>query len=948
MANVTWTPNGIFYQADIFNNGNNWSSGTVPGPKDTAIFDASSVTSLEMTNFGSSADIKVGTLQFSSGAPGYTFSGFGQPDVGNTVTLELTGSGIVNDLSTAPSFDLSVQSALIFENGATAGNATISLSPLYRSYSTLQFLNNSTAGQASIINNGGSVDFSQTSGPNGDNKITAGSIAGGGTYDLGPNQLTVGSNNLSTEVGAITGSGSLVKVGTGTLTLSGTSLFFPLPPEGNSYTGGTTISAGTLQLSGSGGSILGDVTDNAIFAIDRSDVYTFGGTISGSGGFQQLGTGSTIFTVSDSYGGGTTISAGTLQLGNGGSSGSLLGDVTDNAIFAIDRSDIFTFANSISGSGGFQQLGTGTTILTADNTFTGATTISAGTLQLGNSGISGSIAGNVTDNASFIIDRSDVYTFAGTITGSGGFQQLGTGTTIFTVSDSYGGGTTISAGTLQLGNGGTSGSIAGNVTDNASFIIDRSDVYNFTGTITGSGLFQQLGTGTTILTAGNPFTGATTISAGTLQLGNGGTSGSIAGNVIDNASFIIDRSDVYTFVGTITGSSKFQQLGTGTTILTADNPFTGATTISTGTLQLGNGGTSGSIAGNVTDNASFIIDRSDVYTFAGTITGSGLFQQLGTGTTILTADNTFTGATTISAGTLQLGNGGTSGSLIGFVLDNGVLAADRSDTLILGNAIFGSGALEQIGTGTTVLAAAGAYAGGTTIAAGTLELGHGGSVFGNVTFADNGAGATLRLDVNATQLGGSTVGALGSGQNASALTVTGFNPNGATTHLDGLAHRHGKNDFLSSPPLRRAPRRYSQHRGRADLQSGTHCTAGNSRRPHLRARHLPLSHRRSRGTARCHFQRSGGPGGRDCRAVGVRQKYARQAHPALVRTGKRARPGRRRRRCYGRHLLATPANGHRAAREHSVQSIGARQYCARGPGHADGAGHRSGHACRRA
>ncbi len=68
----------------------------------------------------------------------------------------------------------------------------------------------------------------------------------------------------------------------------------------------------------------------------------------------------------------------------------------------------------------------------------------------------------------------------------------------------------------------------------------------------------------------------------------------------------------------------------------------------------------------------------------------------------------------------------------------------------------------------------------------------------------------------------------------------------------------------------------------------------------------------------------------------------------LVRTGKRARPGRRRRPCHGRHLLATPANGHRAAREHSVQSIGARQYCARGPGHTDGAGHRSGDACGRA
>jgi ATP-binding cassette, subfamily B, bacterial HlyB/CyaB len=91
-----------------------------------------------------------------------------------------------------------------------------------------------------------------------------------------------------------------------------------------------------------------------------------------------------------------------------------------------------------------------------------------------------------------------------------------------------------------------------------------------------------------------------------------------------------------------------------------------------------------------------------------------------------------------------------------------------------------------------------------------------------------------------------------------------------------------------------------------------------------------------------------GPGGGDCRAVGVRQEHARQAHPASVRPGEWARPGRRRRPCHGRHLLATPANGHRAAREHPVQSIGARQHCSRRPGHADGAGDRGGHACGRA
>ena len=105
-------------------------------------------------------------------------------------------------------------------------------------------------GPSLITNAGGVVDFSNTSGSNGDGKISAGSIEGAGTYRLGSNELTVGSNNTSTTVsgtiqdgGYAGGTGaSLVKVGTGTLTLSGN----------NSYTGDTTVDAGALALAGAG------------------------------------------------------------------------------------------------------------------------------------------------------------------------------------------------------------------------------------------------------------------------------------------------------------------------------------------------------------------------------------------------------------------------------------------------------------------------------------------------------------------------------------------------------------------------------------------------------------------------------------------------------------------------------------------------------------------------
>ena len=114
---------------------------------------------------------------------------------------------------------------------------------------------------------------------------------------------------------------------------------------------------------------------------------------------KKIGPGTTILTGNNSYGGGTTINAGTLQLGDGGTSGSITGNVVDNGIFAINRSDTFTFGNVISGTGGFQQNGPGTTVLTGNNTYTGATAVNVGALV-----VNGSIANSaVTVNAGALL-----------------------------------------------------------------------------------------------------------------------------------------------------------------------------------------------------------------------------------------------------------------------------------------------------------------------------------------------------------------------------------------------------------------------------------------------------------------------------------------------------------------------------------------------------------------
>ena len=156
---------------------------------------------------------------------------------------------------------------------------------------------------------------------------------------------------------------------------------------------------------------------------------------------------------------------------------------------------------------------------------------------------------------------------------------------------------------------------------------NRSDATTFDGVISGTGSVTKSGAGTQTFTGDNTYTGTTTISAGTLQLGNGGTTGSVAGNIVDNAALVINRSNAVTLAGVISGTGSLTQAGTGTTTLTGTNTYTGGTTISAGTLQLGNGGTTGSIAGNIVDNSALVINRSNAVTLAGVISGTGSLTQ---------------------------------------------------------------------------------------------------------------------------------------------------------------------------------------------------------------------------------------------------------------------------------------------------------------------------------
>ncbi|MCG6203708.1 autotransporter-associated beta strand repeat-containing protein [Rhodopseudomonas sp. HC1] len=772
MAQQVWT--GI--SSTDYGTAANWSNpATVPDPSATAVFtnNGAPISVTVSGNFG------VGGFTFDADVPYYTIS------LAPAASLAMLGAGIVNNSGIPQIFEVgSAGAQLDFRGTSTAGNASFNVA----SGGAMLFSENASGGTAQIINNG--ILYLRTD----IGTVEIGSLSGGGTVaafkgTTGTVQtLNIGSLNRSTTFSGtmVDGDAPLVvgKVGTGTLTLTGQ----------NTYSGGTIISSGTLQIGngGTSGSIAGNVANSATLAFNRSDATTFGGVVFGSGNLVKLGAGTLTLTGSNSYLGGTTISDGTLQIGNGGTTGSITGDVTNNAALVFNRSDAIGFGGVISGTGSVTKLGAEALTLTGANTYTGGTTISDGALQIGNGGTTGSITGDVTNNAALVFNRSDAIGFGGAISGSGSVTKLGADTLTLTGANTYTGGTTISNGTLQIGNGGTTGSIIGDVTNNAALVFNRSDAIGFGGVISGSGNLVKQGAGTLTLTGSNSYTGGTTISAGTLQIGNGGTTGSISGDVTNNATLAFNRSDAIGFGGLISGSGNLVKQGAGTLMLTGSNSYTGGTTISAGTLQIGNGGTTGSISGDVTNNATLAFNRSDAIGFGGLISGSGNLVKQGAGTLTLTGANSYTGGTTISAGTLQIGNGGSSGSIVGDVTNNATLAFNRSDAIGFGGLISGSGNLVKQGAGTLTLTGGNSYTGGTTISAGTLQIGNGGttgSISGDVF--NNGTLAFNRGD--ATSFGGAVSGA-GSliKRGAGNLTLTGTSSyTGATTLEDGTLSVNG-------------------------------------------------------------------------------------------------------------------------------------------------------------
>ncbi|EAM9258015.1 autotransporter outer membrane beta-barrel domain-containing protein, partial [Salmonella enterica] len=640
---------------------------------------------------------------------------------------------------------------------------------------------NAIGGSGNVVKSG--ADTLTLSGSNsytGGTTISGGTLVASNVEALGTGDVT---NNATLELNTggdfinnIGGTGRVEKSGDDTLTLSGS----------NTYTGGTLINGGTLVASNVEALGTGDVTDNATLALNTGG--TFDNAISGSGQVVKSGDETLTLSGTNSYTGGTTISGGTLVATNVEALGS--GDVTDDATLELNTGG--TFDNAISGSGQVVKSGDKMLTLSGANSYSGGTLISDGTLVASNVEALGT--GDVTNNATLELNTGGDFT--NNISGSGQVEKSGDDALTLSGANSYSGGTLISDGTLVASNVEALGT--GDVTDDATLELNTGG--DFDNAISGSGQVVKSGDETLTLSGSNTYTGGTLISSGTLVANDVNALGT--GDVTDNA--VLELNTGGDFINSIGGTGRVEKSGDETLTLSGSNTYTGGTTINDGTLVATSVDALGS--GDVTDNATLELNTGGDFT--NNIGGTGRVEKSGDGTLTLSGSNTYTGGTTINDGTLVATSVDALGT--GDVTDDATLELNTGGDF--DNAISGSGQVVKSGDETLTLSGANSYTGGTTISGGTLvasnveALGSGDIdnyaslqlnasgqfVTANLTTHDNattaiGAGSALRANT-LTQEANSTLAVHLTDSNSGAIVTADHANLGGTLDITGIGN----------------------------------------------------------------------------------------------------------------------------------------------------------------
>jgi autotransporter-associated beta strand protein/T5SS/PEP-CTERM-associated repeat protein len=590
----------------------------------------------------------------------YALTGNGTMDVGANV---LTNSGVISGaggLTKAGAGTMVLGAANTYTGGTTinAGTVAISNGASFGS-NTVTFASNGTTVAALA-----SVEVTNNY-----------ALTGSGTMDVGANILT--------NSGVISGSGSLTKLGAGTMVLSGS----------NSYTGTTTISAGVLALSNTD-ALSGSTLD-----------YSSAGTIS--------------------FGSLTGVNLGGLQ----GSANLALANAPGGAAVALNvgaNSSNTTYSGILSGAGSLTKAGAGTLILGQTNTYAGGTTINAGTVAISNGSSFGSstvtfgsngttvaalASMQVTNNYALTGNGTmdvgaNVLTNSGVISGAGSLTKAGAGTLVlgvpvnFSRTNTYTGGTTINAGTVAISNRSSFGSSTVTFASNGTTVAALASMQvtnNFAltgngtmdvganiltarGLISGAGSLTKAGAGTLILNVPNAatYTGGTTVNGGTLSLNAGAT--------------LPDAGPV-----TVTGA--------GSVLVQVFNDFNVGASASGRQLVVSNGGTVGTLIGVIGRNSTASNNEA-------TVTGS---------------NSLWTNSTSIYVGydgsgnSLVISNGGTA---IGYTVFIGTFASSSNNSVLV------TGANSRLNTSSTLYFGYGGSGGnslvisnGGTVAASSSDIG---------------------------------------------------------------------------------------------------------------------------------------------------------------------------------------------------------------------------------
>jgi autotransporter-associated beta strand protein len=657
--------------------------------------------------------------------------------------------------------------------------------------------------------------------------------------------ISVSNFGTTATIGAVIGGNSgLGSDGDGTLILTNAA---------NTYSGGTFITVGTVQVGtasvpGSLGSGLVSVANGGTLNVVNIHNNILTNAVSNGGGGEgnlefsstltntvsgqltdgatgqlfllQEGTGTTILTnPNNTYSGNTILSKGTLQIGTAGTSG-VAGSLSPNSPVSVFSGAALALVN-----------------------------VSGGVVSTSISNTSGG-SGLLTINSAHNLTLSG--TLSDATPGTLAVTQSGTGTTTLTGANNYTGATAVSAGTLQVGDGVTMGTTLGStkvtVSGTATLVLDLADSGNFNnavvlstatsafksisgntqmigGVISGTGAFDQNGTGIAVLDSGvtETYTGPTNVNSGILEVdgtlaagsavhvASGATlrgTGAIKGNVTLTGSGAIGFGAGGNIAGTLTVTGgNWTNVGTVTGVVTSSS---GTFTIQSGadlTAKAGLNVTGGTLAGPGEVDGKLTDTSSTSFTFGGvigdgTVAGSGSLVMNKASTTLtLTGTNTYTGTSTVTAGTLQVGDGSTTGVTLGTgvvtVASGATLAVDLAGGETFSNAITdtghvvdnssignnftiasnisGTGNFTKSGSNTVTLTGNNTYTGGTTVSAGTLLV-------NNTVGSGTGTGAV-------TVGNGGTLGGSGKISGATTLGSGGaIAPGAGGTLADTILH----------------------------------------------------------------------------------------------------------------------------------------------------------------